>query len=80
MKDNGTEDMMMHGIMNDKVCLYDEAELQDCFNGRPLKVSWNSYSSLFTGYTLEFSQSNGIYLKAACLREPNCGCITLEYK
>lgn len=37
MKDNGTEDMMMHGIKNDKVCLYDEAELWDTFNGLPLK-------------------------------------------
>lgn len=58
MKDNGAEDMMMHGIKNDKVCLYDEAELQDTFNGRPLTVSWNKYFSLFTGYSLEFSRSS----------------------
>lgn len=41
MKDNGTEVMMMHGIMNDKVCLYDEAVLRECFNGRLLKLSRN---------------------------------------
>lgn len=51
MKDNGTEDMMMHGIKSDKVCLHDEVELRDTFNGLPwpgitifhpsLVLTWN---------------------------------------